>query len=311
MHKSCEECGEDFEPKSKVSRFCSDRCRYKARDRKRMVPCSICAEPMHAGRTVKKDGTAAHNKCRTKDHGAPRYDKGCRCQVCKDGASERQREYTSRVGYYSRPEVKARLKNRTRPSYDKVCPECNAPFTTQHAHTQLCSALCGTRRSARKAAEARAQRSQVVLYTGAPYTPPVTHIKTSHRLVSGACRTCGDWFVSEYRDVTCSPECAAVERKASKDRHKAKRRALKRDAYVADVYRLKVYEADGYRCHLCGHMTDKTKQVPHPKAPTLDHIIPLAVGGTHEPLNCRTAHFECNSRKSYRGEGEQLLLIAY
>jgi len=49
--------------------------------------------------------------------------------------------------------------------------------------------------------------------------------------------------------------------------------------------------------------------VPHPKAPTIDHVIPLAQGGTHEPLNCRAAHFLCNSLKSHQGHGDQMLLL--
>jgi len=91
--------------------------------------------------------------------------------------------------------------------------------------------------------------------------------------------------------------------------NKEKRRAVKRNAFVAKVYRKKVFELDGYRCHLCNKMCDKTKAVPHPRAPTVDHVIPLAAGGTHEPSNCRTACFMCNSVKGDRGGGEQLALI--
>ncbi|MEO3856223.1 HNH endonuclease signature motif containing protein [Acrocarpospora sp. B8E8] len=32
-------------------------------------------------------------------------------------------------------------------------------------------------------------------------------------------------------------------------------------------------------------------------APTLDHVIPLAKGGLHEPGNLQLAHFICNSTK--------------
>jgi len=62
------------------------------------------------------------------------------------------------------------------------------------------------------------------------------------------------------------------------------------------------------RCHICNKAVKRDAVVPHPLAPTIDHVIPLAVGGTHEPLNCRCAHYICNARKGHRG-GEQLLLI--
>lgn len=110
--------------------------------------------------------------------------------------------------------------------------------------------------------------------------------------------------------MTCSPECHKAYLRQERHRHKAKRRAVKRDAYIADVYRHKVFTADGYRCHICRRKTDPNKQVPHPKAPTLDHVVPLAQGGTHEPSNCRTACFLCNSLKGDRGGGEQMLLLA-
>jgi len=51
--------------------------------------------------------------------------------------------------------------------------------------------------------------------------------------------------------------------------------------------------------------------VPHPLAPTIDHLIPLADGGSDSPANVATAHFLCNSTKGERhgGGGDQLTLI--
>ena len=90
---------------------------------------------------------------------------------------------------------------------------------------------------------------------------------------------------------------------------KAKRRAVKKSAFVENVYRRKVFERDGWRCQLCRKPVKRDAVVPHPKAPVLDHIIPLAAGGTHEPANVQCAHYLCNSLKGDRGGGEQLLLI--
>jgi len=72
--------------------------------------------------------------------------------------------------------------------------------------------------------------------------------------------------------------------------------------------REEVFEADGYRCHLCGKKTGPTKKVPHPKAPTIDHVVPLSKGGEHSMANCRTAHHGCNLAKGNRGGGEQLAI---
>ena len=69
-----------------------------------------------------------------------------------------------------------------------------------------------------------------------------------------------------------------------------------------------IFERDGHRCHLCGGKVG-TLPVPHPKAPTIDHLVPLCDGGADEPRNVATAHFICNSRRGARGIA-QLRLVA-
>lgn len=51
-----------------------------------------------------------------------------------------------------------------------------------------------------------------------------------------------------------------------------------------------------------------TKAVPHPKAPTIDHIVPLADGGDDVRSNVQLAHFICNSMKGTGGT-QQLMLV--
>lgn len=104
------------------------------------------------------------------------------------------------------------------------------------------------------------------------------------------------------RPAYCSVQC---QRADGKDRHLV----AKMGAFVEDVNRIDVFVADGYRCHLCNEMTDPRETVPHPRAPTVDHLIPLSKGGTHERANCRTACFSCNSAKQDRGGGEQFALV--
>jgi 5-methylcytosine-specific restriction endonuclease McrA len=63
------------------------------------------------------------------------------------------------------------------------------------------------------------------------------------------------------------------------------------------VFRRKVFERDGWTCRLCSKPVERDAQVPAYLAPTLDHILPLALGGLHEYSNVQCAHFICNSRK--------------
>lgn len=126
------------------------------------------------------------------------------------------------------------------------------------------------------------------------------------------CSECGARFVARLnasdprsRNVYCRFQC--------KNRYFARaRRAQLRNVGMGDpVRRHEIAERDGYRCQLCRKPVKRDATVPHPKAPVLDHIIPLSKGGTHEPANVQLAHFMCNSIKSDNigGAGDQLRLI--
>jgi hypothetical protein len=190
--------------------------------------------------------------------------------------------------------------------HNKDCMFCGDQFSTTTLRVVYCSLVCAQRHRA-----GWSKSKDIEVYTRlTKATPPVTHIRTANRLTCGSCRVCGSQFVSFHADVTCSSECYDARQRELRHEAGQRRRALKRDAFVAPVYRKKVFELDGYRCHICNKMTKKTATVPHPKAPTIDHIVPLEKGRTHEPINCRTAHFMCNSTKGDRLAGDQLLLFA-
>jgi 5-methylcytosine-specific restriction endonuclease McrA len=94
---------------------------------------------------------------------------------------------------------------------------------------------------------------------------------------------------------------------AADSRHK--RRAWKAKANVVDVISPDVvFKRDGYRCQICQRKTRGT--FPNLMAPTIDHIVPLALGGDHSYLNVQCACFGCNSRKGAHGAGDQLRLVA-
>lgn len=52
-----------------------------------------------------------------------------------------------------------------------------------------------------------------------------------------------------------------------------------------------------------------SKQHPHPRAPVVDHIMPLSRGGEDTKTNVQLAHSKCNGAKGAAGSGEQLALI--
>jgi len=82
---------------------------------------------------------------------------------------------------------------------------------------------------------------------------------------------------------------------------KVRRRALERGSCPVPYRRIDVFARDRWICQLCGKKVARTRAVPHPKAPVIDHIVPLAagaeVGGVDAPWNVQCAHFLCNSYK--------------
>jgi hypothetical protein len=133
---------------------------------------------------------------------------------------------------------------------------------------------------------------QVIRPRPAQRQPP----RSTKRWVAGSCLRCARPYVAEdYTDTAqfCSLTCA---RRVAKQRY----RARKRSAYIADVRPRRIYERDGWRCQLCRKPVQREQVVPAPLAPVIDHIVPLARGGTHEPANVQCAHFLCNSIKSDR-----------
>lgn len=80
-------------------------------------------------------------------------------------------------------------------------------------------------------------------------------------------------------------------------------------AEVSVVIRREIYERDAWRCHLCKKKVDRRLRYPNQRSASLDHLVPLADGGTHDPANLALAHLTCNQRRS-RGGSVQLRAIA-
>lgn len=87
-----------------------------------------------------------------------------------------------------------------------------------------------------------------------------------------------------------------------------RRKARLRAAFVEHVPRVEVFERDDWRCQICKSRVSRTARVPHPKAATVDHIVPLSRGGKHERGNLQCACYACNCKKGNRAADDQLLV---
>lgn len=128
-----------------------------------------------------------------------------------------------------------------------------------------------------------------------------------------ACRVCSVEFCPVFGRhswmETCSDECRGelARKRARIKRHV--RRARVKGVRAVRVDPIAVFARDNWRCQLCGRATLKSKRgTAHPRAPELDHIIPLARGGEHSPVNTQCACRECNGRKGATPLGQLILL---
>lgn len=110
------------------------------------------------------------------------------------------------------------------------------------------------------------------------------------------------------RSAYCSDECS---REGLKDvRRIAKARRRTRLKLSADrISRRKVFDRDEWKCRACGSDTPEYLMgTCDGSAPELDHVIPLAKGGSHTYANvmllCRT----CNGMKAHMDLDEFLLM---
>jgi endogenous inhibitor of DNA gyrase (YacG/DUF329 family) len=103
--------------------------------------------------------------------------------------------------------------------------------------------------------------------------------------------------------VFCSAEC-------NLSAHRLKRSLRRRTGEgMTGWVRAEIFKRDNWKCGICRKKVDPDLRYPDPLAPSLDHVVPIAEGGTNEPANLRLTHLRCNCSRKHLGGNEQLALI--
>jgi 5-methylcytosine-specific restriction endonuclease McrA len=99
-----------------------------------------------------------------------------------------------------------------------------------------------------------------------------------------------------------------LERDRNRNKNHARRLAV---GVAQDFITLNALgERDGWRCGLCGKRVRKARRYQQdPLGASVDHLVPLSLGGSHTWANVQLAHYGCNARKNNRPAGEQLRLV--
>lgn len=107
------------------------------------------------------------------------------------------------------------------------------------------------------------------------------------------CVTCGSTAMQHLLSPYCAPCRARVRRDDRTHRHRARKFGVEYEPVNA----LKVHDRDGWICHLCGDVVGRHDVWPDQMCASLDHVVPLSLGGPHAYSNVRTAHWLCNVLK--------------
>lgn len=182
------------------------------------------------------------------------------------------------------------------------CSTCGVPYRgdsrSRHCSPE-CRAEAGRRRAAAWYAERKddpALKTRVAEATQRHYEK----VKADAEAWSTRLARTAEWR-AENPDKLRAQNRAWVDanrgRKHAKDH---RRRARLLDAFVEDVDPQVVWTRDRGICGICSETIDPALVWPDKRARTIDHVIPLARGGTHEYANVQLAHMVCNARKNDR-----------
>lgn len=146
--------------------------------------------------------------------------------------------------------------------------------------------------------EAKAKRETIQKETRRFYQP-VKKVKLQEMK---ECAVCGSFYFSS-RTKYCSDECSrkAMNRYFTDRKEIKRKQARTKQSYEITVRSL--YNRDSGICWICGGMCNINADGKSNDYPSIDHIIPVSLGGKDEWDNVRLAHRICNSLRGNKPVG--------
>lgn len=122
------------------------------------------------------------------------------------------------------------------------------------------------------------------------------------------CPVCGETFITyKAKQITCSPECG---RKRANIRHTRRNDTrISKDKRIDKISLDVLFRRDSGVCHICGKQCDWNDYTETGTAfiagnlyPSVDHIVPVSLGGADAWGNVMLAHRICNSVRGNKFE---------
>jgi hypothetical protein len=301
----CECCGTEFYTNISKQIICSETCRKVYKQKQKQIAaknkrhasygldmsdrsCLFCNSTFSPKRI---DSFFCSEPCRSKSNRLKRIEKhkkeGNRCST--EGCDKHVYIKNLCHAHYSKSMYLAKdWKN-------KECLHCKSKFVANGKAQKFCSRKCAYTHNQRQIG-----------------------VKPAHRVSMSVCKECGVEFKPRKTEFStfCSRECSFVHisktgnrkgnrysdaEKSCKERRKRRIKENGREHIV----KTKVFERDKWTCHICGCKTPKSKRgTMSMNSPELDHIIPIAVGGSHTYSNVACACKRCNIKKSTKPLGQ-------
>ena len=309
--KNCKYCGARFKPNHERQLYCSPNCQRKdwySSNRRKGVYCIVCGKEIIGGSGGSK---YCSEECSDKAH----------TKICKECGKEFVPKYAGHYRddvQYCSPECAS---NAQKDKTLYVCKHCGKTFHRRKQETDQCL-FCSRQCASAYKAEHRPM-VQGTFYFGfelkcqhcgntffsysknarfcskeckkdwdKEHAKPMT-------LYLKECQHCGKKFWTKYKNqLYCSLKCQ--DRTIDKKREIRRRSwAIKNGGtYDNSISLQKLVKRDHGLCAICGKPVDMKADPNSNEYGSIDHITPLAKGGTHTWNNVQLTHRICNSIKS-------------
>lgn len=273
----CNSCGEpvpqNLRSKGRPRNKCSEECRRQCKTRQRRIHEKTC---LRCGKLFLgvKNAMFCGESCRYKHRLVIKP-----CERC--GRDFKQRRHDSRFCSNDCSLTVLRKSRRSRPAKLRQCMCCHKPFRKRRNRNagKYCSRAC--------AFEARRLKLPCAVFTRRYDSPLYAQLAA--------------WFSSWGNDAQNPLFVDEAQGTGYRSR------CLRYGCHFQSFSRRSIFVRDSWRCQICHRDLLRRWTVigetatPHPRNPTIDHIVPLSCGPSgpgHRPNNVQAACWECNIRKS-------------
>lgn len=301
-HKhTCEQCGKEYFAARKTRRFCSDACRSE--NSRNYYECEECGKKFKT-----RGGKDAHRFCGRACYGRNRtkqaLEKGgvSRTALSKQAVKSESIFPYSLMAYNASEKLDASLRKYLRKHLETLQAELERKQLADWLKNGPCEE-CGKAKGL--AYSPQRLRSALHDETRTPYWCKSCLRKS--RFWEFECKRCGREAASCHTKKPDFCQRCLKNRSRKKTTHK-KRCARRGLPYDPAVKTFEVGNRANWCCEICKQEILRVwtvfgpDQIPHPLAPTIDHIVPLLLEDNkkhgHTWENTQLACFDCNSDKS-------------